>query len=80
MKPIRFPKFLHIILVGGLLFFLFCCGGGGGGSSSNENLSEGQSLEVITPEEAGWSSDVLEAVEDVIEQSGYADFMILDRQ
>jgi len=78
MKSIRFPKFLPIIHVGVLTAFLCCsCGGGGGGSTSDGNTSDSKSLEVITPEEAGWSSAALEAVEDVIEQSGYAAVMAL---
>jgi CubicO group peptidase (beta-lactamase class C family) len=56
-----------------LTLFLSC----GGGSSSDNNTSEKQSLEVISPEEAGWSAKALAAVEEVAIQGGYAAVMAL---
>ena len=72
MKSIRFA-----IWILGLLSLFICSCGGGGGSSSNGDTSGTQDLEVISPEEAGWSSTALAAVEGIIVDSGYAAVMAL---
>jgi hypothetical protein len=63
----------YIVLFTTLTLFLSC----GGGSSPDNNTSEIQPLEVISPEEAGWSSEALAAVEEIVIQNGYAAVMAL---
>ena len=69
-----FCRFCLLFIVSSLIVVGFI---GCGGSSSSGGNTIRQPLEVITPAEAGWSSDDLEDVKSFIEQSGYAAVMAL---